>query len=527
MTHTMAAQDFELAAKLINEYYFSMFSRSEIPVLLGWIEKLPDEIVRSHPWVDVYRAYTLALTSRTDAAESLLEEVEERIGPGAQRTSELLGHIAAIRAYTANLRGDAARVIEMARLSQKNLSEANLVAQGMAAYALADTYLASDDMEAAKQALMEMLRVGEKKGWLLGIVPALCELATINKVLGRLNQAEELYTRAHQWMVERNGLEARVRCAYEFGLADLRRERNQLDLAHQHVMTGIEYRQRLGGYLLVGELALMGVRQARGDVDGALEALRIAEQLMQTYDFQLAVSIEFKTARVIQWLAAGDVETASRWAEACHGGSELEQIALARLRLAQGRAPDVQRLLDAQLTRAEAGKRTGRLIQILALQALALKAQGYLNQAESALSQAIYLARPEGYQRIFLDLGQPLYELLERSVARSRSSKIHDDESGRINGGYELALLEAFKRERELQTVYAPTSLPGDLIDPLTEREQEVLRLLADGISNKEIASRLVVAPSTVKQHLKNIYSKLEVHNRTQAVARGRELEIL
>jgi LuxR family maltose regulon positive regulatory protein len=120
-----------------------------------------------------------------------------------------------------------------------------------------------------------------------------------------------------------------------------------------------------------------------------------------------------------------------------------------------------------------------------------------------------------------------LYELLERSVARSRSSKIHDDESGRINGGYELALLEAFKRERELQTVYAPTSLPGDLIDPLTEREQEVLRLLADGISNKEIASRLVVAPSTVKQHLKNIYSKLEVHNRTQAVARGRELEIL
>jgi LuxR family maltose regulon positive regulatory protein len=355
----------------------------------------------------------------------------------------------------------------------------------------------------------------------------LCELANIKKAQGRLNQAEDLYARAYQWMVERNGLESRLRCAYEFGLADLLRERNQLDSAHEHVMTGIEYRRRLGGYLLVGDLVLMRILQAQGDVDGALEALRNAEQFMQTYDFHLAVNIEFKTARVLQWLAVGDVETASRWSEECHGGSELEQITLAHLRLAQGRATDAQRLLNQQQALAESGGRTGRLIQILALQALAFKAQGYTNQAESALSQAIYLARPEGYQRVFLDLGWPLYELLERSVAPGKGAKTQDTGSMRVNGGYEINLLEAFQQERELQTVYASPSLPGGMIDPLTEREQEVLRLLAEGISNKEIASRMVVAPSTVKQHLKNIYSKLDVHNRTQAVARGRELDLL
>jgi LuxR family maltose regulon positive regulatory protein len=526
MTHTIAAQDFERAAALINEYYSSMFSRSEVPVLLGWIEKLPDEIVRGHPWIDVYRAYTLALTSQTEQAESLLDEVEKRINPDVQRVSELLGHIAAIRSYTANLRGDAARVTEMAALSKENLTEANLIAQGMADYALADTYIASDDMDSANQALLDMLRVGEKKGGLLVIISALCELANIKKALGRLNQAEDLYARAYQWMVARNGLESRLRCAYEFGLADLLRERNQLDSAHEHVMTGIEYRRRLGGYLVVGDLALMHVLQAQGDVVGALEALRSAEQFMQTYDFHLAVSIEFKTARVLQWLTVGDVETASHWAEECRGGSELEQITLARLRLAQGRTADAQRLLDEQQVLAEAGGRTGRLIQILALQAIVLKAQGYLNQAESALSQAIYLARSEGYQRIFLDLGRPLFELLERSVARGKGTKAQDTESGPVTRGYELDLMEAFQQEGELQTVYAP-SLPGGMIDPLTEREQEVLRLLAEGISNKEIASRLVVAPSTVKQHLKSIYSKLEVHSRTQAVARGQELDLL
>jgi len=527
MTHTMTAGDYELAASMIDQYYASMFARSEVPVLMGWIENLPEEIVRDRPWVDVYRAYTLALTSQTDETESLLDDVEERIGSDAHRSSELHGHIAAIRAYTANLRGDSPRVIEMTALSRDKLAQPNLIAHAMSSYAEADTYIAVDDFENATRALQEMLSAGEKKGGLMIVIHALCELASVRKVQGRLNQAEDLYARAYQWMMERNGLESRLRCAYEFGLADLLRERNQLTAAHQHIMTGLEYRKRFGGYLVVGDLVSMQILQDLGDLAGALEALRSTEQYMGTYDFQLSTRIEFNTARVIQWLAVGDVEAARRWAETCQGGSEREQIALARLAIAQGEIDTAHALLDDQQKLAELGGRIGRLIEILALKSLVLNALGDTDLAESILFQAIYLARPEGYARVFLNLGWPLYELLEHILAGDKVGKSEIEPGSGAPGGYENSLIRSFQQEGKLQMVYGGATARSIQTDPLTERESEVLQLLMEGLSNKEIADRLVVAPSTIKQHLKNIFSKLDVHNRTQAVARARELELL
>jgi LuxR family maltose regulon positive regulatory protein len=248
---------------------------------------------------------------------------------------------------------------------------------------------------------------------------------------------------------------------------------------------------------------------------------------MQTYHFQLATNIEFKTARIVLLLAVGDVEMASQWAKACDGGSELEQIALARLRLARGDAAGAQRLLAQQRVRAEAGGRNGRLIEILGLQAIALKAQGQTNEAAAPLSLALSLARLEGYKRLFLDMGNPLLELLEQSTMRAAAAK-----STYSADDYVHDLLGAFQQEKEVQRGRAMKAaslaqLGGALVDPLTNREQEILQLLAEGLSNKEIADRLIVAPSTVKQHLKNIYSKLDVHSRTQAVTRGQELNLI
>jgi len=346
-------------------------------------------------------------------------------------------------------------------------------------------------------------------------IPALCDLAAIKKVQGQLHQAQGFYDSARQWLVERGGLDSRVRCPYEVGLADLLREWNRLDEALEHARTGIEYCQRYGVYslLLSGYVALMRILQAQGDVAGALDALRKGERTMQTHYHRLAARIELTSARIAQWLAVGDVESAGRCAAAC-GSSELEQIALARLWLAQGRAVDAQRLLDSQLALAEAGGRNGRSIEILGVLALALEALGRRDAADAALSEALFLARPERHMRLFLDLGWPMGKLMERSAA-----------SAPIAGDYVRDLLVAFRQEREVQgkrvTPLAPT-----LVDSLTEREFEVLQLLAEGLSNKEISDRLVVAPSTVKQHLKNIYGKLDVHSRTQAVARGQELEL-
>ncbi len=523
MIHTMAAQEFEQAALMIEKNIASMFMHSEVPVLLGWINKLPQAIVRDHPWIDIYRATTLALASQLDEVAPLLAGVEKQIKPDAPQSLELLGHIAAIRAYVANLRGNAAQAVEMAALTEKYLPEASLTARGIADYALADTYFARDDMDRAGQALLNMLKVGQETGQLMVIVPALCDLAAIKKVQGRLHQAMELYDRAYRQMVARKGLDSRVRCAYEFGLADLLREWNQLDAAHAHAMIGIEYRQRLGGYLVVGDIVLMRILQAQGDVAGAMETLRNAEKYMQTYPFQMAPTTEFKTAWVAQCLAAGDVEMASQWAEVRSGGSELEQIALARLRLAQGHVADAHLLLDRQRVLAEASGRNGRLIEILGLQAIAQNAQGQTKEAAVTLSQALSLARPEGYRRVFLDMERPLGDLLEQTIMQDTTAR-----RSHIVQAYVRDLLDAFQQQnRARETAFLSPSLAEVLNNPLTEREQDVLQLLAEGLSNKEIAGRLVVAPSTVKQHLKNIYSKLDVHSRTQAVARGRELNLL
>jgi LuxR family maltose regulon positive regulatory protein len=529
MSHAMAARDFERAAGMIEERFTSMFSRSEVPVLLSWIEQLPQQLVRSRPWIDVYRANTLALAGQLDEVNALLDGVEERIKPSTPQAPELLGHIASIRAYAANLRGDAARAIEMATLTAELLPAEHLAARGQAAYALADTLVAEDDLESASQALQAMLRAGEEIGQLLVIVPALGDLATIRMAQGQLHQANDLYESMYQWLAERDGLNARERCSYEFGMASLLCEWNQLDAAYEHAMTGMEFRRRLGGYWVVGDLPLMRLLQARGDVKGALATLGEIEKMMRAYYFGLAATIAFRAARVEQWLAVGDAEMASRCAKEC-GSSELEQIALARLRLAQGRAGDAQRLLERLQPAAEAGGRGGRSMKILSLKALALEALGRPGEADTALSLALSLARPEGYTRIFLDLGQPLRELLERLAPRGTTPDSHGAAITGPTGDYARDLLDAFRQESKAQRSRkeeAAVALSEVLVDPLTERELEVLRLLAEGLSNKEIATRLVVAPSTIKQHLKNVYGKLDVHSRTQAVARGRELELL
>jgi LuxR family maltose regulon positive regulatory protein len=535
MMHAMAAQDFEQAASMIDENVISMLSRSEAPVLLGWIEKLPHQILRERPSIDIYRAYTLALSGRPDEADRLLEDVEKRINPDTPRAAEYMGHIAAIRSYTANLWGDTDRVIEMADLAEKYLPEEHLIARGMANYALAVTYWASDDMDSAIEASLKMLEIGKKLDQLLMVVTALCDIASAKKVQGQLRQAQEYYDRAHRWLVERNSLNSRVRCVYEVGWADSLLQWNQLDAAYEHAVTGIEYCQRFGApsEMTWGYVTLMRVLQARGDAEGALDALYDAEQVLQAHRVRQALRVELETKRVALWLAVGEIDAARRWAACCAGGSEREQIALARVSLAEGRASDAQHLLERQRALAEAGGRHARLIEILSLQAMALEAQGRSEEAAAALSQALTLARPEGYVRVFLDLGMPLYQLLERSATLAAKPKTHSATTALIAEDYVRGLLDAFQHEREVQRSRAaervsPPPAPAEAsIDPLTERELEVLRLLAEGLSNKELADRLVVAPSTVKQHLKNIYGKLDVHSRTQAVARGRELDLL
>ncbi len=216
MSHILSAQDFERAASMIDENIMGLVDvsfRNKTTLLLKWIEKLPEEIRHNRPWLDVYRANLLALSLQLDEVEPLLNEAEKQVDPNSPRAADVLGHVAAVRAYTANLRGDTANAIAMADLVKKYLpGEENLIARATAAYALEDTYFAADDMESASQALLELLKIGEKAGQVMIIVPALSDLAAIKKAQGKLHEAEKFYDKAHQQLIEHKALDTRVRC---------------------------------------------------------------------------------------------------------------------------------------------------------------------------------------------------------------------------------------------------------------------------------------------------------------------------
>jgi LuxR family maltose regulon positive regulatory protein len=223
------------------------------------------------------------------------------------------------------------------------------------------------------------------------------------------------------------------------------------------------------------------------------------------------------------WLAQDMLDAASLWVGECELDtesdptymSEKEYMALARILIAQGRLDEATTLLQRLLEATETGGRTSRAIEVLLLQALAFQAKGDTDQVITALGQALTLAEPGGFVRIFVDEGPPMAHLLYEALARG------------IAPDYVHRLLAAFPSIEPEKAAPSTKNLQSDLIEPLSEREIQVLELIAEGLTNQEIASRLFLSQHTIKAHTRNIYGKLDVHSRTEAVARCRALGIL
>jgi LuxR family maltose regulon positive regulatory protein len=282
---------------------------------------------------------------------------------------------------------------------------------------------------------------------------------------------------------------------------------------------------------VVGYLGLARVRQAQGDPDGARDALRKAKRLSHRMKSYVYLRRWVEDCQIRLWLAQENLEAAARWADqsglrADDEASflrELERIILARVLVARGRDQPGERyladaldLLARLLEAAKTAGWMGKVIEILVLQALAFQGQGDTYRALVALERALALAEPQGYVRTFVDEGTPMARLLRAAVAHG------------VAPGYAGELLDAFEawEHRPAEDLLTPAPTPA-LVDPLTERELEVLRLLRTDLSGPEMAAELVVSINTVKTHIKRIYSKLNVHSRYEAVARARELELL
>ncbi len=562
--HALSAGDFERAAHLVEQVAEATLMRSEIATFLGWVEALPDELVRARPLLCIYHAGALLWGSRPlDAIEARLQDAVE-----ADPDGSVTGKVAAIRALLAALQGEVRHSTELSHRALELLPEESLFLRSVVVGSLGLVHLWSDDLVAATRIFDELARIGQKTGNLMFTVIALRRLARLRTRQGQLYEARALYEQALELAVDRQRRPLPIAGFALIGLGELWREWNDLEAATRHLAEGIKLARKWGeSGTIEGYMTLARVRQALGDEDGAREAIQKAQRLaLKTDTTELDdLGVALQQARL--WIAQGNLEATLRWVKerglalspalpapsAAEGsgvegpvlsgveGSDrdagpaaseasddlldyhlrkYEHLVLARVLIKQDQPDEALALLDPLLPRMEQQGRTGLVIEIQVLRALAFQAQGDDAQALAALEQALSLAEPGGYVRIFVDEGPPMARLLYEAAARG----IAPTYVGRL-----LVAFDTSESASEYGSIGAtPTHTHSQpLIEPLSEREIEVLQLIAEGLSNREIARKLFLSMSTVKVHTYNIYSKLGVHSRTQAVAKARALGIL
>jgi ATP/maltotriose-dependent transcriptional regulator MalT len=540
--HALSAQDFERAADLIELAIPAMRQARQEATARRWLEALPDELIRVRPVLSVGYAGALLVSGQLEGVEARLRDAERwldttadaRDGSGAPTTGmvvvdeeefrRLPGAIAIYRAAQALTVGDVAGTVTHARRALDLVGEDDHLGRGAAAGFLGLTYWTSGELEVAHRSWADASASLQKARHVSDAIGCAIALADIEMAQGRLRQAMRTYERGLQLATEQGAPALRGAADMHVGISELFRERNDLEAASQHLLTSRELGDANGlpQHPYRSRVAAARIRQAEGDLDGALELLTEAERLYVS-DFSPNVRpIAALKARV--WIAQGRLSEPRGWAQK-HGLSatdglsyvrEFEHITLAAVLLAQGihdaadqTIAEATDLTERLLAAAEDGGRHGSAIEILVVQALARHARGDSAGAMASLDRAVALAEPEGYVRVFIDEGPPMAALLKLAAKRRNAPS------------YVRRLLAAVVPAEEAAAVAQP------LIEPLSERELEVLRLLGTDLGGPDIARELVVSLSTVRTHTQNIYAKLGVNSRRAAIRRAAELDLL
>jgi LuxR family maltose regulon positive regulatory protein len=564
--HMLCAQDFDRAANLIERTASATAHQGQVQTVLGWFDALPDAYVRARPTLSLLHAYLLLAVNRQDASEARLKDAERALDSGTppEQARMIRGGAAATRANIARDRGDLELAVALGQQALELLPDQPVAAELHTLHAFLVTGDVTPTTEHRLTAAADPLRT---EGNLSGLLRSITLLARLQVLQGRLRQAAVTYADAARVSPLRDGLRFLASAAtYYCGLGDLLRECNDLDAADGFLTEGLALVRgpwTIGAdEITLGSLAMARLRQARGESSAALATLEAFRELAHARAFAPLLVARAAAAQARLALAQGQSEAAVRWAEASGLDPddadlrylrETEYLTLARVLIApqQGRArPSLAgalRLLDRLREVAERGARMSSVIEIELLRALAFQAQGDTDQALAALTRALSLARPGGYVRIFLDEGQPLMELLaavegSRTVEGSIRTYVRQlltafqAEAARAGSAPRSISLDTLKEPghpsalplpRPLDTRHPSTSPLQPPLEPLSPREIEVLHLIAAGKSNQEIAATLVVALSTVKRHVSNIYGKMDVTSRTQAVALARDLGLL
>ena len=532
--HALAGEDFERAADLIEPAIPELRRNRQEATLRRWLEALPEELFRVRPVMTMGVVASLMTRGDLEGVEERLQEAEEWLDPTNDRAAELVvvdeeqfrtlpTAISMYRAGTALVRGDVAGTMTHARRALDLAGADDHLARGAPAALLGLAYWTSGDLDESSRLYVDAMASLERAGYDSDALGGSIALADMRLAQGRLREAMSIFERGLQGAEQAQPV-LRGAADMHVGLSQVLRERNELDAARKHLQASSELGEHVGlpQNRYRWRVAMAGIREAEGDPSGAIELLDEAERCY-VGDFSPDVRpVPAVRARVL--VAQGEWRAALDWARD-RGLSaddelsylrEFEHVTLARALLARYTAERDERsireaaaLLERLRSAAEYGGRTGSLLDVLVVQSLASQALGATAAALTSLRRALTLAEPEGYVRIFVDEGPPMASLL-RAVAKDGDA-----------GDYVRRLLAAF----DTTVVSRPVS--QGLVDSLSVRELDVLRLLGSDLDGPDIARRLFVSLNTVRTHTKNIYAKLGVNNRRAAVRRAVELDLM
>ncbi|MBV9922296.1 MAG: hypothetical protein JOY78_15795, partial [Pseudonocardia sp.] len=541
--HALAAGDTARAAQIVEERLEEqVWRRAEGATLAAWLAALPIEEIHRRPLLTLGQAVTALMGGRLDEVEPLLTIAEQALDRGQaepyhaslDRRFSVLANIpagiAVCRADLARLRGDHVATQAAASEALAHVTPQDELLGTVARYHVAFADWLAGRVTAAERGLAELFaeRLASEQHDL--VMRAAFDLGAVQQARGRLRAAQRTY---EQGLALSGSAGPSVGMAH-IGLADLHFERDELTDAHKHVTVGLDSCRRLAYLpaLIAALITLARLRQAEGDLEGALAAVDEAERAMP----QTVLDPRLPLAALRAYLAVinGDLAEAARWVRANGLAEDDEPVylrereyrVLARLRIAEQNPAAALAVLERWRALALTQGRTASVLRLRVLEVLAHNTAGDRTAALRALADALALAAPEGYLRVFLDEGPTIPALLRELVVGRRLEQLGPRAAPRE---FLHRLTDAF--DRQGTRVLPPprrggVAAPG-LATPLSTREHEVLALMANGHPNRAIAEELFITVDTVKRHITHVFDKLGVSNRTQAVARARDLGLL
>jgi LuxR family maltose regulon positive regulatory protein len=531
--HASLIPDDEWVERIIDNNYMEIFQRKDSVSIRNWTGELGKDLIFKRPQLAIHEANSRAWFGLLEDADQLLAEAEKRLNsmPASPEIDAMFGYIDYVKSRVTGMHGDFEQAIQLGLLAQARTAPDNQGLLGGIGVMLGYAYFLNGDFPNAIQTLQETIDNGKMTGAINTTIGAYCVLARLYAIQGHLQKSYRLYQEAERFIQQSEGDLRGAMSIVDVGYAEILYEWNRLEEAATHIQQGLEFLPR---WSKADDFALAYVIQsqiqmAQGEPLLAQRTVQKASNVIQTSGVFSEARDIVLSAEIKQLLSTENktnllkevrsLEERKNSQQPFHFKNELAFITLARLYQALNQTSDCLDLLSQLETSARSSGRTGRLIQIMIMQTLAYAQSHEPGKANRYLSASLAMAEPEAHQRIILDEGTAMQNLLRDWLVSAENSP------SRL---YAQSLLSQFSSQSVLPSEAQAQHFAGEnLIEPLSPREIEVLSLIADGKTNKEIAQQLIVSPGTIKAHTSNIYRKLDVANRTEAVARARQLSIL